>query len=100
MKPIVFHPDAEAELDGAVAYYEGQREGIGLDFQAEAEHAIDMIQRNPLWCPRYKETNYRKCVLRKFPYTIFYMERDDSVWIAAVTHQKRRPDYWEKRTPE
>ncbi len=100
MKPIVFHPIAEAELEEAVAFYEARRTGIGQALGAEAERAVGMIQQNPLWCPRHGETNFRKCLLRKFPYTIFYMERDDCIWIAAVAHQKRKPGYWENRTPD
>ena len=100
MKPIVFHPDAEAELDEAMAYYEDQRVGLGLRLKAEVENALALIQQQPQLRPRYKETNYRKSVLGQFPYTIFYFERDDSIWIAAVAHQKRRPGYWESRVPE
>ena len=35
MKPVVFHQDAEAELDAAMAYYESQRSGLGLDLQVQ-----------------------------------------------------------------
>lgn len=35
MKPVIFHADAEAELCAAVAYYEQQRPGLGLDLQSE-----------------------------------------------------------------
>ena len=97
MKPIVFHPDAEAELDAAVAYYESQRTGVGLELKSAVENAIHIIQQNPQVYPNYKETNCRKCVLRRFPYTIFYRERAASIWIEAVAHQKRKPGYWESR---
>lgn len=47
MKPIVFHPDAEAELDEAMAYYEDQRVGLGLRLKAEVENALALIQQQP-----------------------------------------------------
>jgi toxin ParE1/3/4 len=100
MKPIGFHSKAEEELDEAVAYYQRQREGLGLDLQAEIEKATHRIQQNPRTHGLYKNTDFRKCVIQRFPYTIFYQELDDRIWIAAVAHQKRKPDYWLGREPE
>jgi len=42
VKPIIFHPDATAELRAAVGYYEQQRPGLGKDLQREVERAIDV----------------------------------------------------------
>ncbi len=36
MKPVVFHGDAEAELDDALAYYESGRKGLGLSSETAA----------------------------------------------------------------
>lgn len=100
MKPIIIHSDAKAELDEAVAYYENCRAGLGQDLLSEVEQAIGRIQRNPKQHSVYKDTDFRKCVINRFPFLIFYMELEDSVWIAAVAHSKRRPDYWRNRTVE
>jgi len=100
VKPVIFHRDAEAELRAAVAYYEQQRPGLGLDLQAEVERAIGRIQEHPQLFPQHTTLGLRKCVVRRFPYTIFYLELDDNIWIAAVAHQRRRPGYWASRTSE
>ncbi len=99
MKPIVFHPEARAEFDAAAVYYEQQREGLGLEFQEEVEAGVERIQQFPGSFPLHGQTGRRKHVLHRFPYTIFYLELDDSIWIAAVAHQKRRPGYWMDREP-
>ena len=100
MKPVIFHPDAVVELRAAVAYYEQQRPGLGNDLQREVERVIGRIQQHPQWFPRHNEAGLRKCFVRRFPYTIFYLELADQIWIAAVAHQRRRPGYWRHRTPE
>ena len=100
MKPLVFHPDATAELRAAAAYYERQRPGLGRDLQREVERASNRIQQDPQRFPQHNETGLRKCFVRRFPYTIFYLELEDQIWIAAVAHQRRRPGYWRSRTPE
>lgn len=100
MKVLIFHPEAEEELDAAVEYYESKRTGVGLQFQEEVEAAVQAIQITPKLRPTYKNTNFRKCTLKRFPFTIFYLERDTDIWIAAVAHQKRKPGYWQNRISE
>jgi hypothetical protein len=41
----------------------------------------------------------RKRRLYHFPYTVYYVEFDESIWIVAIAHQKRRPGYWTDRVP-
>jgi toxin ParE1/3/4 len=100
MKPVIFHPEAEAELRAAILYYENQRSGLGADFQAEVEEGVRKIQQTPQAFSLHNDQGLRKFLVRRFPYSIFYLELDDSIWIAAVAHQKRKPGYWASRTPE
>jgi toxin ParE1/3/4 len=99
VKPVELHPEADAELRSAVAYYEAQRPGLGLDLQAEVEAALRRIQLNPLLFPPTGRPPLRKCVLRRFPYTIIFAERRDRIWVSAIAHQKRKPGYWSHRRP-
>ena len=99
MKPLILHPKAEAEFDAAIAYYEKQRSGLGLEFHAEIESAFARIQNNPLAFAQINQRGVRRCLIKRFPYSIFFLEFEDYLWVAAVAHQKRRPGYWAKRKP-
>jgi toxin ParE1/3/4 len=99
VKSVLFHPDAAEELDDAMAYYESRRTGLGLSFQAEVEHVVKLIQQNPKSGTVYRNTAYRLCSIKRFPYAVYYLELDQHIWIAAVAHQKRKPGYWSPRTP-
>jgi toxin ParE1/3/4 len=99
VKPVEYDAEARAELDAAVAYYEARQPGLGLDFLAEVEAAVGLIQQAPQAFPKYKATDYRRYVLDRFPYYLYYLESDHCLWIAAVAHHKRRPDYWAGRSP-
>jgi toxin ParE1/3/4 len=88
---------ASAELDAAIAYYEQQRTGLGSALQAVVERATRRIQQNPSIGGLYKTTELRHLVLRRFPYNLFYMETEDAIWIVAIAHGRRRPDYWRRR---
>jgi toxin ParE1/3/4 len=100
VKPVIFHSQARAELEEAVAYYEKQRQGLGLALQSEVERTIAMLRRNPHRGARYKATEFRYRLARRFPYIVFYTELDDALWIAAIAHGKRKPNYWKGRQME
>ena len=39
----------------------------------------------------------RRYVMNRFPYTLRYVLRGEQIWVLAVSHQHRRPDYWVER---
>ncbi|MCI0378281.1 MAG: type II toxin-antitoxin system RelE/ParE family toxin [Gemmataceae bacterium] len=100
MKPVVLHPLAQTELDEACAYYEEKKAGLGLDLLAEAERVFQSIAKNPSAFGYYRATRFRKRVVNRFPYLVIYRERDDYVWVVAIAHAKRKPEYWMDRTEE
>lgn len=90
------HPAAEAELREATAYYEGKVAGLGADFRAEVELACAQIQSAPeRWPKRIRRTRWYR--VRRFPYSIIYLDLELSILVVAVAHAKRRPHYWRIR---
>jgi toxin ParE1/3/4 len=98
MKRAIFHPEAKEEMAAASAYYQEQRRGLGRDFQKRVRAGVRRIQRNPRAFPSYGTSDLRKYVVQRFPFTIFYLELEKTIWIAAVAHQKREPGYWLNRS--
>ena len=97
MKPYLLHREAERELDAAMAYYEQQRRGLGLELLSEVEHAAELIRRFPEAWPLHGSSSHRKLSLNRFPFSLFYLEHADVIWINAVAHAKRAPYYWRNR---
>lgn len=97
MKSTVFHDDARAEFDDAIAHYELREPGLGLRFHADVEQAAKLISQYPQIGSPYKSTEFRRYVLGRFPYSIFYLELGNVIWISAVAHSKRKPNYWKVR---
>jgi toxin ParE1/3/4 len=100
VKPVIVHSAARRELEDAMAWYDERCEGLGLDSLAEFQKATARLRRRPQICSRHKRTDYRKLHLERFPYLIFFLELPDCLWIAAIAHGARRPDYWKHRKPE
>lgn len=48
MTKVVFHPFAEQELVEAASYYEEQNQGLGLEYLAEVEGAVNLLIRYPV----------------------------------------------------
>jgi toxin ParE1/3/4 len=36
----------------------------------------------------------------RFPYLIFYTELEEVIWVIAIGHGKRKPNYWKERNIE
>ncbi|MBI5775291.1 MAG: type II toxin-antitoxin system RelE/ParE family toxin [Verrucomicrobia bacterium] len=96
MKPIIIQTEAKVELAEGMAWYDEQVPGLSLDFLAEVERAIQRLRQNPQWCPPHK-FGFRKQCVRRFPYRIYFMDQADMIWVAAVAHTSRKPDYWTTR---
>lgn len=91
-----FHPEAEDEFFEAIDYYEGREEGLGLDFALEVYSAVDRAARHPSVWP-VLEGDVRRCQTKRFPYGLLYSEEEDGIFVLAVMHLHRDPDYWKHR---
>lgn len=97
MKSIIFHPDIQHDLKGAYDWYESQCHGLGEDFLNELESAYRVIIDLPdTWPMITKE--FRRYLVNRFPYGIIYAPKNNSIFIVAVMHLSRKPDYWINRT--
>ena len=91
-----FHPEAELEFNQAIDYYEDCAEGLGYDFAVEVYSAIERIISYPkAWSIMAEDV--RRCMTRRFPYGILYIEESENIFILAVMHLHRDPDYWKRR---
>jgi plasmid stabilization system protein ParE len=96
---IEFSPEAQAEFADAVRYYERQTPGLGARFRAEIRDALRRLQRWPLAAP-VERGEIRRLILSRFPYKLLYSVETDCIYIIAVAHQHRAPDYWIGRGPK
>jgi toxin ParE1/3/4 len=97
MKIVVFHPLAEQELVDAAAYYEEQRQGLGLEYLEEVQNAVNFLIRYPQAGSIIRDFVH-SLMLPKFPYYLVYrVLEDNQIRVLAVAHHKRKPKYWSNR---
>jgi len=95
MKIILLHQAFE-ELNDAICYYEEQQTGLGLRLKEEVDQHVKWIIKNTT-LPRIREGGYRRVNLKVFPYYIAYIVREKTLWVLAIAHSHRKPEYWIKR---
>ena len=91
-----FHPDAEIEFNNAIEYYEEMESGLGYDFAVEVYAAIQRTIAFPKAWPII-EGEIRRSLVRRFPYGVLYSEEQEGVFIIALMHLHRHPEYWKHR---
>jgi len=91
-----FHPEAEEEFRAAIDYYEDREAGLGYDFSLEVFTAIQNIITQPSAWP-VMEDDVRRCLVNRFPFGVLYSLEPTGVFVVAVMHQRRQPDYWRDR---
>ncbi len=92
-----FHPEAEAEHLETVAYYETRQAGLGASYLSEFEYALEQVCEAPHRYPIERQPDIRRMRLRRFPFTVFFRESEDTVQVLGVAHHRRRPSYWLSR---
>ncbi|MEW6164314.1 MAG: type II toxin-antitoxin system RelE/ParE family toxin [Pseudomonadota bacterium] len=93
---FLFHPEAETEFLAAVDWYEERSPALGASFAAEIRAAILRAVAMPTAWPCV-DGEIRRVLANRFPYGILYAPRPNAIYILAVMHLKRRPDYWRER---
>jgi plasmid stabilization system protein ParE len=91
-----FLPAAKQDIADAFAWYEQQSLGLGLEFLWRVEATAVSIQRYPAMYPAVL-ADYRRALVRRFPYGIFYEVEPERIVIYAVFHCSQDPDKWKAR---
>ena len=90
---LVVLREAAAEFEDAAAYYDQQESGLGHRYRDEVDRHIQWILQNAL-VPRIRKGGYRRVNLTVFPYYVAYVIKDNCIYILAIAHGHRKPEYW------
>ena len=95
---LIIAPEAEQDLDDGYAWYEAKRVGLGDEFLTAVDACIQAVTRTPLMHSLFHE-NYRRALVRRFPYVIFYeyVDDTDTVTVYCVFHTSQDPNKWRQR---
>lgn len=98
MKPLRLHASARDETNETTRWYAARSTNAGQRFRDEILTSLRKAASSPLLFPAYLHDT-RRIFLRRFPYFIVFLDQPEEIIVLAVAHAKRRPGFWQKRTP-
>lgn len=96
LKNLIVLPEAEADVAKAYFWYEEQELGLGEEFLHRIEACIQLIRQNPEMYQVVHES-YRRAIVRRFPYVVFYEYSDTTATVYAVFHCAQNPEKWRRQ---
>lgn len=95
--PVIFQPAARLEFEQAVAWYEGQRTGLGREFKLQVKLALKRALDNPERFQRVRGRAQRIRLSRFKRYSIYFAIKNDTFAVLSVFHASRNPADLEMR---
>lgn len=99
-KPVVLRDVARRDIEVCVAFYAGEAgEAVALRFVDALENLLRAIASHPATgSPQYGYEldlpGLRSRLLRRFPYLVFYVDREGHVDVWRVLHAQRDIPAW------
>lgn len=86
--PVIVRPRAEANLEEARRWYDERRAGLGAEWVNAVRSMVGTLGDDPERYPLYYR-GFRRALLRRFPYKLFYRFEKDRVVVFRILHAKR-----------
>ena len=93
---VIYTEEADDDVAESYEWYESREPGLGEDFLRCVEACVMTIQRHPHLYPVAVD-EFRRALVRRFPYEIIYETTLDSIIIYSVFHCSQDPQKWRKR---
>ena len=85
--------EARDELLEIASYYEDQSEGLGFEFVEAFWVAAGLIATHPEGFRSFPD-GYRRFLMSRFPYGIFYRIKEETIDVAFIVHLHSDPSKW------
>ncbi len=95
---LIIAPEVELDIEEAYGWYEDRRPGLGEGFLSCVDGCIQAVFRAPELHSKVYE-DYRRALLRRFPYAVFYEHTKGIVTVYCVVHTSRDANKWRRRLP-
>ena len=90
MHILIIERDAKRDLVKAMAFYDGEREGLGAELLEEVRHLLSRIGENPRLYQVYRR-NTHKAMLSRFPFLVLYRFDETHVFVIGIMDGRKSP---------
>jgi|SRR6185436_11305240 len=96
IRNVIIRPEAKKDLQEAKTWYRNISPELRNDFVRRVDDAIALAQERPLAFQIVYRT-FRRILLHRFPYALFYHAGEGRIVVVGVLHQTRDPEIIESR---
>ena len=93
---LIIRPEAEADALQAFRWNNEQVPGLGQEYLAKVESALEHIRASPEGSRKVCR-EFRRVLTRRFPYAVFYSVQAGRAVVFAILHTARDPRLWRRR---
>ena len=91
--PVFYRRRVQSDLAAAFDWYEEQSPGLGENLLSSVGSIFKSIEDFPEIFA-FVHASVRRAVIRRFPFTIFYLVEPSRIVILRVLHTSRDPRIW------
>lgn len=88
---LIIEPDAQAEIDKAIEWYESKQIGLGLDFFNYLDGYFQTLKNGKALFELKRKPVFRELPLKRFPYIIIYEEFRNQIIVYSVFNTSQDP---------
>jgi toxin ParE1/3/4 len=94
--PVVWIPEADADLREALAWTKGIDPDLGVRFALAVDAVVEVIARSPL-AFQMLQAEIAGAGVKRFPYGLFFKVESNRIVVIACMHGRRNPKRWKVR---
>lgn len=94
---VIVRSEARRDIREARLWYRNLSDQLGEDFLGAVDDAIVFAQERPL-AFRLVHRTFRRVLLHRFPYALFYHAGEGRIVVVAVLHQARDQQVLDERS--
>ncbi|MBL9117249.1 MAG: type II toxin-antitoxin system RelE/ParE family toxin [Verrucomicrobiaceae bacterium] len=99
MKRLEQHPEVEDEIQSWALILAERSDRVPFEFLRAVREGLQHVRKYPERS-HFVYKRFRRHNMKRFSHSIIYREERDAVYVIAVMHQRRNPDYWKSRADE
>ncbi|EKD28787.1 MAG: plasmid stabilization system protein [uncultured bacterium] len=88
---LSFLPEVEEDAFNAYVWYESKSNGLGEDFLRVFYAHSSEINKTP-FLYQIIYNNFRRCILKRFPYAVYYIIDHKTIIVTGLFHCARNPN--------
>ncbi len=94
---IIYTEEFWDDIKDVIYKYDTISINLGNKFLDQIWFAEERIYSNPHAFSKITKSGFRRCLLRKFPYKIFFRIKENKIMVIALIHKSRSTTHIKKR---